>query len=72
MSGPYEVAHDLSPVLLSDTTLRDGTQRESLILSLGDKPRIAARIQNPASRGHGSVGHRAIVSRALVAKLATE
>ena len=44
MSGPYEVAHDLSPVLLSDTTLRDGTQRESLILSPGDKPRIARRL----------------------------
>jgi 2-isopropylmalate synthase len=30
-----------APVLLYDTTLRDGTQREGLVLSLADKLRIA-------------------------------
>jgi 2-isopropylmalate synthase len=32
------------PVLLYDTTLRDGTQREGLVLSLADKLRIARRL----------------------------
>jgi 2-isopropylmalate synthase len=32
------------PVLLYDTTLRDGTQREGLVLSLSDKLRIARRL----------------------------
>src|SRR3954447_12141340 len=32
------------PVLLYDTTLRDGTQREGLILSLADKLKIARRL----------------------------
>ncbi|MGH2357485.1 MAG: citramalate synthase, partial [Candidatus Limnocylindria bacterium] len=32
------------PVLLYDTTLRDGTQREGLVLSLADKVRIARRL----------------------------
>ena len=44
MSGPYEVAHDRAPVLLYDTTLRDGAQREGLILSLADKLKIARRL----------------------------
>ncbi len=33
-----------APVLLYDTTLRDGTQREGLALSLADKLRIARRL----------------------------
>ena len=33
-----------TPVLLYDTTLRDGTQREGLALSLADKLRIARRL----------------------------
>jgi 2-isopropylmalate synthase len=37
MSGAYTVAQDRSPVGLYDTTLRDGAQREGLILSLADK-----------------------------------
>jgi 2-isopropylmalate synthase len=32
------------PVLLYDTTLRDGTQREGMVLSLADKVRIARRL----------------------------
>ena len=36
MSGP--------PVLLYDTTLRDGTQREGMVLSLADKLKIARRL----------------------------
>jgi 2-isopropylmalate synthase len=32
------------PVLLYDTTLRDGTQREGLVLSLADKIKIARRL----------------------------
>ena len=32
------------PVLLYDTTLRDGAQREGLILSLADKLKIARRL----------------------------
>ena len=32
------------PVLLYDTTLRDGTQREGLIVSLADKIKIARRL----------------------------
>ncbi|HJW23074.1 MAG TPA: citramalate synthase [Candidatus Limnocylindrales bacterium] len=32
------------PVVLYDTTLRDGTQREGLVLSLADKLRIARRL----------------------------
>ena len=32
------------PILLYDTTLRDGTQREGLVLSLADKLRIARRL----------------------------
>jgi 2-isopropylmalate synthase len=44
MSGPYSVAHDRSPILLYDTTLRDGAQREGLILSLADKLKIARRL----------------------------
>jgi 2-isopropylmalate synthase len=32
------------PILLYDTTLRDGTQREGLVLSLADKQRIARRL----------------------------
>jgi len=32
------------PVLLYDTTLRDGTQREGMVLSLADKLRIARRL----------------------------
>jgi len=32
------------PVLLYDTTLRDGTQREGLTLSLEDKLKIARRL----------------------------
>ncbi len=34
----------MDPVLLYDTTLRDGTQREGLVLSLADKLRIARRL----------------------------
>jgi 2-isopropylmalate synthase len=33
-----------APVLLYDTTLRDGTQREGLVLSLADKLKIARRL----------------------------
>ncbi len=33
-----------APVLLYDTTLRDGTQREGLVLSLSDKLKIARRL----------------------------
>jgi 2-isopropylmalate synthase len=33
-----------APVVLYDTTLRDGTQREGLVLSLADKLRIARRL----------------------------
>ncbi len=33
-----------SPILLYDTTLRDGTQREGLVLSLADKLKIARRL----------------------------
>ena len=32
------------PILLYDTTLRDGTQREGLVLSLADKLKIARRL----------------------------
>jgi len=32
------------PILLYDTTLRDGTQREGMVLSLADKVRIARRL----------------------------
>ncbi|HEY7589463.1 MAG TPA: citramalate synthase [Candidatus Limnocylindrales bacterium] len=34
------------PVLLYDTTLRDGTQREGLIVSLADKVKIARRLDD--------------------------
>jgi 2-isopropylmalate synthase len=34
------------PVLLYDTTLRDGTQREGLVLSLADKLKIAQRLDS--------------------------
>lgn len=34
----------MQPVLLYDTTLRDGTQREGLTVSLGDKLKIARRL----------------------------
>lgn len=34
------------PVLLYDTTLRDGTQREGLVLSLSDKLKIARRLDD--------------------------
>ncbi len=34
------------PVLLYDTTLRDGTQREGLVLSLADKLKIARRLDD--------------------------
>jgi 2-isopropylmalate synthase len=44
MSGPYTVAQDQAPVVLYDTTLRDGAQREGLILSLADKLKIARRL----------------------------
>jgi 2-isopropylmalate synthase len=44
MSGPYTVALDRAPVVLYDTTLRDGAQREGLILSLADKLKIARRL----------------------------
>ncbi len=40
--GRQEPAGD--PVLLYDTTLRDGTQREGLVLSLADKLKIARRL----------------------------
>jgi 2-isopropylmalate synthase len=45
MSAPRPM-HDSSssPVLLYDTTLRDGTQREGLVLSLADKVKIARRL----------------------------
>jgi 2-isopropylmalate synthase len=33
-----------APILLYDTTLRDGTQREGLVLSLADKLKIARRL----------------------------
>ena len=33
-----------APVILYDTTLRDGTQREGMVLSLADKLRIARRL----------------------------
>ncbi|MEY3569319.1 MAG: hypothetical protein RL267_467, partial [Chloroflexota bacterium] len=39
MSGA--VGGEKEPVLLYDTTLRDGAQREGLVLSLQDKLRIA-------------------------------
>ena len=32
------------PILLYDTTLRDGTQREGLVLSLADKLKVARRL----------------------------
>jgi len=41
MSGPTPIAATLPPVVLYDTTLRDGTQGENIILSLADKLRIA-------------------------------
>ena len=34
------------PILLYDTTLRDGTQREGLVLSLADKLKIARRLDD--------------------------
>jgi 2-isopropylmalate synthase len=34
------------PVVLYDTTLRDGTQREGMVLSLGDKLKIARRLDD--------------------------
>ena len=48
MSGEKE------PVLLYDTTLRDGAQREGLVLSLQDKLRIARALDEfgmPAIEG---------------------
>jgi 2-isopropylmalate synthase len=36
--------HAGEPVLLYDTTLRDGTQREGMVLSLADKLKIARRL----------------------------
>ena len=39
MTGPAT-----EPILLYDTTLRDGTQREGLVLSLADKLKIARRL----------------------------
>jgi 2-isopropylmalate synthase len=44
MTGPGIIAREQSPVILYDTTLRDGTQREGLILSLADKLKIARRL----------------------------
>jgi 2-isopropylmalate synthase len=44
VSGPPKVDGSARPVLLYDTTLRDGTQREGLILSLADKLKIARRL----------------------------
>ena len=41
MSGPTPTTPALPPVVLYDTTLRDGTQGENIILSLADKLRIA-------------------------------
>ena len=36
--------HETDRVVLYDTTLRDGTQREGLIVSLADKIKIARRL----------------------------
>jgi 2-isopropylmalate synthase len=36
----------MTPVVLYDTTLRDGTQREGLVLSLADKLKIARRLDD--------------------------
>jgi 2-isopropylmalate synthase len=44
MTGPGIIAREQAPVILYDTTLRDGTQREGLILSLADKLKIARRL----------------------------
>ncbi len=44
MTGPGELARGREPVRLYDTTLRDGAQREGLILSLADKLKIARRL----------------------------
>lgn len=41
MSGPMTSEPGLQPVVLYDTTLRDGTQGENITLSLADKIRIA-------------------------------
>ncbi len=40
MTGPFAAGDD-APVILYDTTLRDGTQGENITLSLADKLRIA-------------------------------
>ncbi len=42
MTPPADAVDE--PVLLYDTTLRDGTQREGLVLSLADKLKIARRL----------------------------
>ena len=44
MSTASVRGRDLSPVLLYDTTLRDGTQREGLTVSLTDKIKVARRL----------------------------
>jgi 2-isopropylmalate synthase len=44
MTGPGIIAREQAPVILYDTTLRDGTQREGLILSLAYKLKIARRL----------------------------
>ncbi len=41
MAGPTPPAPAAPPVVLYDTTLRDGTQGENIILSLADKLRVA-------------------------------
>jgi 2-isopropylmalate synthase len=48
VSGPRSGALPDEPVLLYDTTLRDGTQREGLVLSLADKLKIARRLDEAA------------------------
>ncbi|HXG39648.1 MAG TPA: citramalate synthase [Candidatus Limnocylindrales bacterium] len=42
MTEPTDL--DATPVVLYDTTLRDGTQREGLVVSLADKLKIARRL----------------------------
>ncbi|HVA87985.1 MAG TPA: hypothetical protein VNF73_16890, partial [Candidatus Saccharimonadales bacterium] len=46
MTAPNEILRDRTPVRLYDTTLRDGAQREGLILSLADKLKIARRLDD--------------------------
>lgn len=43
-TDPDRKGDDMSPVELYDTTLRDGTQREGISLTVGDKLRIASLI----------------------------